>query len=146
MPGDIDAVQHKRYANEARNRKLSPNVNNRLSASTKPLLKIIKDKEKELKKKEDKKKVLETPEIPMTPIAVDPKITKKMNPEFFVFIVVYTYQAPNITPDIVSAFETDIVDINDFTLGKTYAGNVAEIEYNMNIQNYITVNNVFFYT
>lgn len=136
---NIDAVPHKGLVNEARNRKLSPNVNNTLSASSRPSLKIIKDKEKELKKKEDNKKVLETPEIPMTSIAVDPKITKKMNPEFFVFIVVYTYQTPNITPDIVSAFETDIVDINDFTLGKTYAGNVAEIEYNMNIQNYITV-------
>ena len=114
---DIDAVQHKALINLAQNRKLSSDVNNRWSASSKPLLKIIKDKEKELKKKEDKKKVLETPEIPMTPIVVDPKITKKMNPEFFVFIVVYTYQIPNITPDIVSAFETDIVDINDFTLG-----------------------------
>lgn len=134
---NIDAVPHKRYANTGWKGNLSPNVNNRSSASSRPLLKIIKDKEKELKQKEDQK--IKTPEIPMTPIVVDPKITKKMNPKFFVFIVVYTYQAPNITPDIVSAFETDIVDINDFTLGKTYAGNVAEIEYNMNIQNYIRV-------
>ena len=53
---NIDAVPHKGLVNEARNRKLSPNVNNTLSASSRPLLKIIKDKEKELKKKRTKKR------------------------------------------------------------------------------------------
>ena len=140
--GDIDKVQHKRYADKGWKGNTSLHVDNTLAASSRPLLKTIKNNA--LKKKQDLTKI-ETPQLPMDSISVTPAITKKMNSEFFLFIIVYTYQTqssqdtPDITQDIVSTFETDIDNIDDFTLGKTYAGNVAEIEYNMNIQNYITV-------